>query len=84
MIYTYYFLFGIIFYIYLWLGAEYKETFNGDGKAREKAARMTLLFPLWPLFFSYRLIKNIIKLLKFIVKTANVHFKKDLNSKGKE
>ena len=84
MIYTCYFLFGVIFYVYLWLSAEYNETFCGDKKAREKAARLTLLFPFWPLFFSYKLIKNIIKLLRFIFRTANVHFKKDFKAEGKE
>jgi amino acid permease len=84
MIYIYYFLFGIIFYIYVWLSAEYNEVFNGDKKAKQTAARLTLLFLFWPLFFSYKLLKNIIKLLKFIFKAANIHFKKDLNAKGKE
>jgi hypothetical protein len=62
---------GFVFFSILWLKSEYKEVFCCDPKAKKKFARQLLLFPFWPVFFAYEVIKIFFKIFKETLRMAD-------------
>lgn len=70
-IFWYYFFGGVVFYIALWLWKSYQNLLT-EKRYDKWVARLTLLFPFWPVygvliigFFLFKTFRDLIKLSEF-------------------